>query len=443
MSGSRQLHLGAFMRPTTIHTGAWRYPGAFPDANFNFAHLKRFAQTLERAKFDAFFMADHLAVLNMPLDALKHSHTVTSFEPFTLLSALSQVTERIGLVATGSTTFDAPYHIARRFASLDHISGGRAGWNVVTTSNPDAALNFGLEEHVEHGERYRRAREFYDVVTGLWDSWADNAFIRDVEHGIFFDPTKMHVLDHKGKYLSVRGPLNIARPVQGWPVIVQAGASEAGRQLAAETAEAVFTAQSNLAAGRQFYADVKGRMKELGRAREHMKILPACFVVVGETVEEARAKRAKLDSLVDYANAIASLSIALGHDASKFDPDGPLPANIPESNASQSGRQRAIDLARRENLTVRQLAQRLGGYSGLAMVGTPKTIADEMEEWLFAEGCDGFTVMFPYLPGALDDFVERVVPELQSRGLFRRDYEGTTLREHLGLPRPDNRFFSD
>jgi len=430
------------MRPASIHTGAWRYPGAWPDMNFNFAHLKHSIRALERAKFDAFFMADHMAVLNIPLDALKRSHTVTSFEPFTLLSALSQVTERIGLVATGSTTFDAPYHIARRFASLDHISGGRAGWNIVTTSNPDAALNFGLEEHVEHGERYRRAREFYDVVTGLWDSWADDAFIRDVEQGIFFDPTKMHVLDHKGEYLSVRGPLNIARPVQGWPVVVQAGASEAGRQLAAETAEAVFTAQSDLAAGQQFYADVKGRMQKLARSREHMKILPACFVVVGDTVEQAQAKRAKLDSLVDYANAIASLSIALGHDASKFDPDGPLPDNIPESNASKSGRQRAIDLARRENLTVRQLAQRLGGYSGLAMVGTPKTIADEMEKWLYTEGSDGFTVMFPYLPGGLEDFVAHVVPELQRRGLFRRDYEGTTLREHLGLPRPHNHFFS-
>jgi FMN-dependent oxidoreductase (nitrilotriacetate monooxygenase family) len=440
MGSARQLRLGAFMRPVSIHTGAWRYPGAYPDANFNFGHLKRFAQTLERAKFDAFFMADHMAVLNMPLDALKRSHTVTSFEPFTLLSALSQVTERIGLVATGSTTFDAPYHIARRFASLDHLSGGRAGWNIVTTSNPDAALNFGLEEHVEHGERYRRAREFYDVVTGLWDSWADDAFVRNVEDGIYFDPTKMHVLNHKGEHLSVRGPLNIARPIQGWPVIVQAGASEAGRQLAAETAEAVFTAQSDLAAGRQFYADVKGRMEKLGRSRDHMKILPACFVVVGHTVDEARAKRAKLDSLVHYANAIGSLSIAIGHDASKFDPDAPLP-EIPESNASKSGRQRAIDLAKRENLTVRQLAQRLGGYSGLAMVGTPATIADEMEEWLVTEGSDGFTVMFPSLPEGLDDFVDLVVPELLRRGLFRREYEGVTLRENLGLPRPKNRFF--
>jgi len=431
------------MRPASIHTGAWRYPGAWPDMNFNLAHIKQCIQSLERAKFDAFFMADHMAVLNMPIDALKRSHTSTSFEPFTLLSALSQVTERIGLVATGSTTFDAPYHIARRFASLDYLSGGRAGWNIVTTSNPDAALNFGMDEHMEHGERYHRAREFYDVVTGLWDSWADDAFIRDVDDGIFFDPAKMHVLDHKGKYLSVRGPLNIARPIQGWPVIVQAGASESGRQLAAETAEAVFTAQSNLAAGREFYADVKGRMEKIGRSREHMKILPACFVVVGDTVEEARAKRATLDSLVDYANAIASLSIALGHDASKFDPDAPLPDNIPESNASKSGRERAIALGKRDNLTVRQLAQRLGGYSGLAMIGTAQTIADEMEEWLETEGSDGFTVMFPYLPGGLDDFVQKVVPELQRRDLFRREYEGTTLRDHLGLPRPKNRFFQN
>src|SRR3974377_1068520 len=235
MPSRRQLHLGAFMRPASIHTGAWRFPGAWPDMNFNFAHIKESIQKLERAKFDAFFMADHMAVLNMPMDALKRSHTATSFEPFTLLSALSQVTERIGLVATGSTTFDAPYHIARRFASLDHISEGRAGWNIVTTSHPDAGLNFGLEDHGEHGERYARAREFYEVVTGLWDSWADDAFTRDVESGTFFDPNKLHALNHKGRYLSVRGPLNIARPVQGWPVIVQAGASEAGGGRAPET----------------------------------------------------------------------------------------------------------------------------------------------------------------------------------------------------------------
>ena len=256
MSDKRMMRLGAFMRPVGIHTAWWRYPGAYPDANFNLKHIVRFAQKLEAGKFDAFFMADHLAVLNMPMNALKRSATVTSFDPMALLPALAMVTERLGLIATGSTTFDAPYHVARRFASLDHISEGRAAWNIVTTSNPDAALNFGLDEHMDHDERYRRAREFYDVVTGLWDSWADDAFIRDVENGVYFDPARLHVLDHKGKYFKVRGPLNVARPVQGWPLIVQAGASEDGRQLAAETAEAVFTGGGSLADSQKLYADI-------------------------------------------------------------------------------------------------------------------------------------------------------------------------------------------
>src|SRR4051794_29104730 len=297
---NKQLKLGAFMRPISIHTGAWRYPGAFPDANFNLSHLKRLIRNLEHGKFDAFFMADHLAVLNMPVNALKRSHTVTSFEPFTLLSALAGATERIGLVATASTTFDQPYHVARRFASLDHLSGGRAGWNIVTTSHPDAALNFGLEEHMEHDERYRRAREFYDVVTGLWDSFADDAFIRDVPSGTYFDPERLRVLGHRGQYYSVRGPLNIARPVQGWPVIVQAGASEAGRQLAAETAEVIFAAQATLALGQRFYADIHARMAKIGRAPDSLKILPGAFVVVGGSLAEAHDKRARLDSLVHF-----------------------------------------------------------------------------------------------------------------------------------------------
>ena len=441
MTAPRQLHLGAFMRPVSIHTGAWRYPGAYPDANFNFGHIKAFAQRLEAAKFDAFFMADHLAVLNMPIDALKRSHTVTSFEPFTLLSALAAVTESIGLVATASTTFDAPYHIARRFASLDHISGGRAGWNIVTTANPDAALNFGESDQMDHGARYARAREFYDVVTGLWDSFADDAFVRDVASGIFFDPARMHTLAHEGPSLKVRGPLNIARPVQGWPVIVQAGSSEPGRQLAAETAEVVFAAESTLAAGQSFYADVKGRMRAIGRNPDHLKILPAAFVVVGDTDEEARAKRAHLDSLVHYDSGIGSLNGMLGYDVSGFDPDGPLP-DIPETNASKSARARIIEAARSKNLTIRELAQKAGSYSGLAFVGTAETIADGMEAWLTGEACDGFNVMFPYLPEGLDDFVDRVVPELQRRGIFRRQYEGKTLRETLGLPRPANRFFA-
>jgi len=436
------MRLGAFMRPVGIHTAWWRYPGAWPDANFNLQHLIRFAQRLEAARFDAWFMADHLAVLNMPMAALKRSATVTSFDPLTLLPVLAVKTEHLGLIATASTTFEPAYMIARRFASLDHISGGRAGWNLVTTSNPDAALNFGLTEHMEHGERYRRAREFFDVVTGLWDSWAEDAFVRDVEEGIYFDPERMHVLDHQGEFLSVRGPLNIARPIQGWPVIVQAGASDAGRQLAAETAEVVFASGGNLPDAKVLYADIKRRARTVGRDPEHIKILPGCLVVVGDTDAEARAKRALLDSRVHPDSGIASLSIALGCDAAQFELDAPLPERIPESNASKSGRERVIARARRDNLTVRQLAQIAGSYGGLAMVGTPQTIADQMEEWFLGEACDGFNIMFPWVPGGLDEFCDRVVPELQRRGLFRREYEGTTLRENLGLPRPQNRFFA-
>ncbi|KAL4981494.1 luciferase-like domain-containing protein [Aspergillus falconensis] len=370
------------------------------DAIFNLAHLKSFIRKLEDAKFDAFFMADHLAVLNMPVEALKRSHTVTSFEPFTLLSALSQATEKIG--------------------------NGRAAWNIVTTSNPESAKNFGKDEHLEHSERYKRAREFYDVVTGLWDSFADDAFIRDKESGIFLDPEKMHVLNYHEDDLKVWGPLNIARPVQGGPAIVQAGQSEPGRQLAAETAEAVFCSPRDLEGAKALYKDIKGRVEAVGRERNHIKILPAAFILVGDSVEEAKRKRLELHSLVHYDSAIASLSIALWADASGFDPDGPLPTDLPDTNASKTSRAGVVKLAEDERLTVRQLAQRLGGYSGLAVVGTPESIAEEMETWLREEGADGFTV----------------VPELQRRGIFSTDYTGNTLREHLGLPRPQNRFFT-
>lgn len=438
----RKLHLGAFMRPVSIHTAWWRYPGSAPDANFNFRHLARFAQKLEAGKFDAFFMADHLAVLNMPMNALMRSATTTSFDPMILLPALATVTEKLGLIATGSTTFEEPYLVARRFASLDHISNGRSAWNVVTTSNPDSALNFGREEHMAHAERYRRAREFIDVVKGLWDSWADDAFIRDVENGVYFDPDRLHVLDHQGKYFNVRGPLNVARPVQGHSVIVQAGASHDGRQLAAETAEMVFAAGGPIGAAQEYYADVKARAQAAGRDPDLIKIMPGALVVVGDTDAEAQRKKDHLDSLVHPDSGIASLSIALGVDASTFDLDAPLP-DIPDTNQSKSGRERVLARARGENLTVRQLAKIMGAYGGAAIVGTPKTIADTMERWLRERACDGFNVMFPYVPGGLDEFVDQVVPELQRRGLFRREYEGTTLRDHLGLPRPANRFFED
>jgi len=386
-------------------------------------------------------MADHLAVLNMPIQALKRSATVTSFDPLTLLPALAAVTEHIGLIATGSTTFDAPYHLARRFASLDHISNGRAGWNIVTTSNPDAALNFGLDDHMEHGARYLRAREFYDVVTGLWDSFADDAFVRDVESGLFFDPDKLHTLHHKGEHFKVRGPLNVGRPVQGWPVIVQAGASDAGRQLAAETAEMVFAAGGPIEAAREFYADVKGRMVKIGRNPEHVKILPGALVISGATLQEAQDKKALLDSLVHPDSGLASLSIALGTDASNFDLDAPLP-EIPETNQSKSARDRIVKYGTEKKLTVRQLAEYVGGYAGKSFVGTPAMIADEMEEWLSTGACDGFNIMFHTVPAGVDEFVDNLVPALQARGIFRRDYEGKTLRENLGLPRPANRFFT-
>lgn len=436
----KQMHLGAFMRPVSIHTAWWRHPDSAPEANFSLKHLVQCIQTLEHGKFDAFFMADHLAVLNMPIEALKRSGTVTSFEPFTLLSALAMVTERIGLIATASTTYDAPYHIARRFASLDHISGGRAGWNIVTTSNPDAARNFGMTEHMDHAERYARAREFHDVVTGLWDSFAEDAFIRDKESGVFWDPARMHKLNHEGKYLSIAGPLNIARPVQGWPVIVQAGASDSGRQLAAEVAEMIFAAGGPMADARAYYADIKSRAAKAGRDPALIKILPGALVTVAESDDAAREKRALLDSLVHPDSGMGALSIALGVDARGFDLDAPLP-EIPETNQSQSGRQRVMERARRDKLTVRQLAVALGGYGGLSFTGSAKTIADEMEAWLEAEACDGFNIMFPTIPGGVEDFVRLVVPELQRRGIFRREYEGTTLRDHLGLPRPKNQFF--
>ena len=440
MNADRKMRLGAFMRPVSIHTAAWRYPGAYRDANFNFEHYQRFVGTLEHGCFDAFFMADHLAVMNMPMAALKRSATVTSFDPLTLLPALAVTTKHIGLVATASTTYNEPYHVARKFASLDHISDGRAGWNVVTSANPHEAMNFRFDEHMEHDQRYDRAHEFYDVVTGLWDSWADDAFLHDADSGIYFNPEKLRVLDHKGPHLKVRGPLNVARPIQGWPVIVQAGASEAGRALAAETAEVVFGAANTLSDGKAYYADLKRRMTDFGRQEDQLKVLPGAFIVVGETVAEAQEKKKLLDSLVHPDSGIATLSVLLGYDVSGLDLDKPLP-ELTESNASKSGQKKLVDMARRDNLTVGQLAQFVGGsFSVLEIVGTPKTIVDQMEEWFVSSACDGFNIMFPYLPEGLDNFVDKIVPELQRRDLFRREYEGTTLRENLGLARPDDKF---
>ncbi|MDZ8025780.1 MAG: LLM class flavin-dependent oxidoreductase [Nostoc sp. SerVER01] len=444
MSQKKQIKLGAFLPGSGHHVAAWRHPNSQADGGLNFQHYKRLAQTAERGKFDMLFLADGLAVWDQGKgrEAFSRSGQFSvHFEPLTLLSALSVVTEHIGLVATASTTYDEPFHLARKFASLDYLSGGRAGWNVVTSSAEAAAKNFSREEHLEHSLRYERAREFLEVTSKLWDSWEDDAFLRDKESGIYFDPDKLHIPNHKGKHFSVRGPLNVARPIQGHPVIVQAGSSEAGQDLAAQTAEAIFTAQQTLAEAQNFYSSVKGRLSKYGRSPDHLKIMPGVFPVIGRTEEEAKEKYEQLQELIHPSVGLGLLSGLIGgHDLSKYPLDGPLP-DLPDTNGGKSRLQLITDLARRENLTIRQLYLWIAGARGhRTILGTPEQIADQLEDWFVNDGADGFNIMPPWLPGGLDEFVDLVIPELQRRGLFRTQYEGRTLRENLGLPRPVNQF---
>jgi N-acetyl-S-(2-succino)cysteine monooxygenase len=438
----RQLKLGAFLYPTGHHVAAWRHPRAQADAGVNVAHYAEVARKAEAAKFDLVFLADSAGVRGNDLPALSRTATryVAQFEPLTLLSALSAVTERIGLVATASTTYNEPFHIARKFASLDHLSGGRAGWNLVTSSNEAEAHNFSRDAHPAHADRYERAREFADVVRGLWDTWEDDAFPRDKDSGIYFEPEKLHILDHKGKHFQVRGPLNVARSPQGHPVVVQAGASDAGKELAAETAEVIFTATPTLAEAQAFYSDVKGRLARYGREPDDLKILPGVFPVVGRTEAEAQEKFEELQALIHPVVGLSLLSgLSAGVDLSAYPLDGPLP-ELPATNASKSRQQLVVDLARREGLTIRQLYLRVAGARGhWQVVGTPEQIVDQLEDRFVNGGADGFNIMPPYLPGGLDDFIELVIPELRRRGLFRTEYEGRTLRENLGLKRPAHR----
>ncbi len=435
-----KIRLGAFLYPTGHHVAAWRHPDAQADAGANFAHYVRLAQTAERGLFDLVFMADSLGVRGDDVAALSHTATryVAQFEPLTLLSGLAAVTERIGFVATASTSYNEPFHIARKFASLDQISGGRGGWNLVTSSNEMEALNFNRDAHLLHADRYGRAEEFVDVVRGLWNSWEGDAFPRDREAGQFLDAARMHVLDHRGRHFRVRGPLNVDRSPQGEPVIVQAGASEAGKQLAARTAEAIFTAQPTLGEAVAFYGDVKGRMAQFGRAPEDLLIMPGAFPVVGRTPAEAQAKFDQLQELIEPVVGLSLLSEVLGKiDLSAYPVDGPLPDIPLDTNGSKSRRALLVDLARRENLSIRQLYLRIAGARGhWQLVGTPAQIADALQERFEAYGADGYNIMPPFLPGGLDDFVELVIPELQRRWLFRTAYEGRTLRENLGLRRP-------
>jgi N-acetyl-S-(2-succino)cysteine monooxygenase len=438
---NEKIRLGAFLTATGQHVAAWRHPEVLTDGGTNFPHYVENVRLAERGKFDMMFLADNAGVWQRDLDSGGRSSRASYFEPITLLSALAAVTSRIGLVATMTTTFNEPFNVARKYASLDHLSGGRAGWNLVTSANEAEAWNFGFDEHMAHDQRYERAREFAQVVLGLWDSWEDDAFLHDKESGTFFHADKLHVLNHQGTYFKVRGPLNVPRTPQGRPVLVQAGSSDAGMDLAAETAEVVFTAQQVLADARNFYSQLKNRMPAYGRTAETLKIMPGLSPVVARTRAEAQAKFDRLQELIHPVIGLKALSASTGVDLSGLDLDGPLPDDLPETNTGRGRQKLMIDLARRENLTVRQLYMRFAGARGHQIViGTAEDVVDRMEEWFSEYAADGFNIMPQTLPGGLVDFVDLVVPELQRRGLFRTEYEGRTLRENLGLPWPINRY---
>ncbi|MEE5150787.1 LLM class flavin-dependent oxidoreductase [Pseudomonas alliivorans] len=435
-----QMKLGAFLMATGHHVAAWRHPDVPADAGLDFKHYRHLAQVAEAAKFDALFVADSVAAATG--DIASRMARSDHFEPLTLLSALSAVTDHIGLIATATTTYNEPYHVARKFASLDHLSGGRAGWNLVTSDAAAEAQNFGRSEHVGHAERYSRAREFYQVVAGLWNSWADDAFTRDKASGQYYDPAKVQVLNHQGEHFSVKGPLNVARSPQGQPVIVQAGSSEVGRDLAAQTAEVVFTAQTSLTSAQAFYADIKGRLDAYGRSVDSLKIMPGVLIVVAETEALASEKFESFQDSVEPEVGVALLGRMLGNfDLSGYPLDGPLP-ELPLTDSGQRSRQKLLtELAEREHLNLAQLGRRIAGGRGhYSLIGTPEQVADELQIWFEQGAADGFNVLVPHLPGGLEDVARLLVPELQRRGLFRTEYEGTTLRENLGLQRPADGF---
>lgn len=441
---SKQMTLAAYFNPTGHHVASWRHPRAQRDAHINIEHYVEIAKTAERAKFDMIFLADGQATREAHIDAISRSvQFVAHFEPLTLLSALAMATKHIGLAGTASTTYYEPYMLARAFASLDHISHGRAGWNLVTSSQTAEALNYGRGKVKPHADRYARAREFARVVQGLWDSWDDDAFVRDPDSGLFFEPDRKHYLNHKGEYFDVRGPLNVPRPPQGYPVMVQAGASDDGRELAAEFAEAIFSPHLNIPEAKAYFNDVKGRMQSrYNRDPDHLKILPGLSVVVAESDDKAAEDFDRLQNLIHPVVGREILATMLGGiDLSPYDLDGPLPDPIPDTTGSKGHIDSIVAMAKRENLTIRQLGARAAGARGKnAIHGSPGKVADYMEEWFVNRACDGFCVLPPYIPGQHDDFCNMVIPELQKRGLFRTEYTGATLRDHLGLPRPESRY---
>ena len=436
-AGRRQMVLGLNLVAAGGHPGGWRMPGAAADAAMDIRRWKRMAAAAERACLHFMFWADGIAVRSNARDEeqLSYDARIDVFEPLTLIGALSAVTERLGFVATASTTYNEPYNMARFLASLDHVTEGRMGWNVVTSWSEQEALNFGRERHMEHGARYRRAQEYVDVVFGLWDSWEDDAFIRDKASGRYFDLARLHTLHHHGEHLTVRGPLNAARPPQGYPVIAQAGSSGPGQDLAGRIAEIVYTMQRFLPDAQAFYAGVKGRLDRWNRSADEVLVMPGMMPVLGRTDSEARELFDALQELIHPQVGVPALAAQFG-DLSEHDPDGPLPPMLADSNALKSAHAATARLIGQEALTIRQMFQMKAASGHCVMVGSAGTVADGMEEWFTGAGCDGFNLMPPFYPGPLDAVLGELVPELQRRGVFQTAFRGRTLRENLGLRRP-------
>ncbi|OCB55617.1 monooxygenase [Mycobacterium vulneris] len=434
---ARQLHLNAFLMSTGHHEASWRLPESNPYAGTDVNHYAELARIAERGTFDSLFLAD-----SPQLNGDVGRRPLGVLEPLTLLTALVAVTERIGLIATASTSYNSPYNLARRFASLDHVSGGRAGWNIVTTATVDAARNFGLDDLPDHASRYARADEFVQVAQKLWDSWQDDAVVADKAAGVWGDQSKIHPPAHRGEYFSVEGPLNIPRSPQGYPLLVQAGSSEDGKALAARYAEAVFTAQQTFEEARAFYAELKARTIAAGRDPDAIKILPGIVPVIGSTEAEAAAKDRELDEAIVPEYAHRQLASTLRIPLDQLELDRELPDNLLPEDAIEGAKSRytlIVELARRERLTVRRLIGRLGGGRGhRTFTGTPEQVADTIEQWFRGGVADGFNIMPPTLPSSLELFVDHVVPILRSRGLFRSEYTAATLRGHYGLARPAN-----
>ncbi|WP_318245183.1 LLM class flavin-dependent oxidoreductase [Solibacillus faecavium] len=432
----KQIKLGVFLMGTGHHIASWRHPDAQTDASENVEFFKEVAIKAEQGKLDMLFLSDGLS-----FNELSHPAEQVRFEPLTLLSVLSTVTKNIGLTGTASTTYNEPFHIARKFSSLDHLSRGRAAWNIVTSYYEAEASNFNQDKHLDHSLRYERADEFVEVVKGLWDSYEDDALARNKETGEYIKKGKLHTLNHKGEYYSVRGPLNSSRPPQGRPVLVQAGSSEAGTTLAAKQADVIFTAQQTLADAQSFYKKLKDKAVAAGRDREDIKIMPGVSVYVAETEEKARAKYEELQQLITPEIGLDFLEDYLGIDLSGYDLDGPLPKDIPPTNGNRSRQQLIIELAERENLSIRELYLKIAGSRGHRIIfGSPSQIADQLIEWVDNDAADGFNLMPPYFPGGFTDFIDLVIPELQKRGVFRTEYEGNTLRENLGLQQVPSRY---